>query len=114
MVFSSRSTPTKRILFLSLTVCMLPPAAFGQENFFTFRKINTSAGLANDVVTSILQDDKGYIWISTGNGLQKFDGNSFTSYHHDPDDPQSLNSDNAGQLTKDRENNIWLISPFWG
>jgi ligand-binding sensor domain-containing protein len=114
MFLRGRSIPTKSILLLSLTVGMLHPAAFGQEDFFIFRKINTSAGLANDVVTSIVQDDKGYIWISTGNGLQKFDGSSFTTYHHDPDDPQSLNSDNAGQLTKDRGDNIWLLSPFLG
>src|SRR5579863_941170 len=114
MVFSGRSTPTKSILLLSLTVGMLHLAAFGQEDFFIFRKINTSVGLANDIVTSIVQDDKGYIWISSGNGLQKFDGNSFTSYHHDPDDPQSLNSDNSGQLVKDRDDNIWLLSPFLG
>ncbi len=93
---------------------MLHLAAFGQEDFFIFRHINTTGGLANNQVTSIVQDDKGYIWISTGNGLQKFDGNAFTSYHHDPDDPQSLNSDNAGQLTKDRDDNIWLLSPFLG
>jgi signal transduction histidine kinase/ligand-binding sensor domain-containing protein len=114
MFLRGRSIPTKSILLLSLTVGMLHPAAFGQEDLFIFRKINTSAGLANDRVTSIVQDDKGYIWISTENGLQKFDGNSFASYHHDPDDPQSLNSDNAGQLTKDGDDNIWLLSPFLG
>jgi ligand-binding sensor domain-containing protein len=114
MLFSSRSTPTKSILLLSLTVGMLQLAVFGQEDFFIFRKINTSEGLANDIVTSIVQDEKGYIWISSGNGLQKFDGNSFTGYHHDPDDPQSLNSDNAGQLAKDRDDNIWLFPPFLG
>ncbi len=113
-MFRSRSTPTKSILLLSLTVGMLHLAAFGQEDFFIFRYINSSGGLANNQVTSIVQDDKGYIWISTENGLQKFDGNSFTSYHHDPDDPQSLNSDNAGQLIKDREDNIWLLPPFLG
>jgi ligand-binding sensor domain-containing protein len=114
MLFSRRSAPTKSILFLLLMIGMLHLAVFGQDDFFIFRKINTSGGLANDVVTSIVQDEKGYIWISSGNGLQKFDGNSFISYHHDPDDPQSLNSDNAGELVKDREDNIWLFSPFLG
>ncbi len=115
MVFSSCSTPTNSILFLSLAIWHgFLRNRIRPGKIHTFRKINTSAGLANDVVTSILQDDKGYIWISTGNGLQKFDGSSFTSYHYDPDDPQSLNSDNAGQLRKDKDNNIWFLSPFLG
>ncbi len=89
-------------------------SGYGQRDFFIFRNINTSAGLASDFVTSIIQDNKGFIWISTGNGLQKFDGSSFTSYHYDPYDSHSISSDNAGFLLKDREDNIWIVSPFIG
>jgi ligand-binding sensor domain-containing protein/anti-sigma regulatory factor (Ser/Thr protein kinase) len=89
-------------------------SGYGQKGLYIFRNINTSAGLASDFVTSIIQDNKGFIWISTGNGLQKFDGNSFTNYHHDPYDPRSISSDNAGFLLKDREDNIWKFTPFLG
>ena len=89
-------------------------SGYGQRDFYIFRNINTSAGLASDFVTSIIQDNKGFIWISTGNGLQKFDGSSFTSYHYDPYDSHSISSDNAGFLLKDREDNIWIVSPFIG
>src|SRR5580692_9597869 len=89
-------------------------SGYGQKGLYIFRNINTSAGLASDVVTSITQDNKGFIWISTGNGLQKFDGNSFTNYHHDPYDSLSIGSDNPGFLLKDRENNIWIFTSFLG
>ena len=88
--------------------------AYGQNNSYIFRNINTSAGLASDFVTSILQDNKGFMWIATGNGVQKYDGNTFTTYHHDPYDPQSISSDDARFLLKDRENNIWILSSFLG
>jgi ligand-binding sensor domain-containing protein/anti-sigma regulatory factor (Ser/Thr protein kinase) len=89
-------------------------SGYGQKGLYIFRNINTSAGLASDFVTSIIQDNKGFIWISTGNGLQKFDGNSFTNYHYDPYNSKSISSDNAGFLLKDREDDIWIISPFLG
>lgn len=87
---------------------------YGQEESYIFRHINTSAGLASDLVSSIIQDNNGFIWVSTGNGIQKYDGYSFTSYHHDPYDPHSISSDNSASLLIDKENNIWIFTSFVG
>jgi len=76
--------------------------------------MSISAGLASDIVSDIMQDGKGFIWISTGNGLQKYDGGSFINYHHDPYDTQSISSDNTNALLNDRENNIWVSTSFSG
>ena len=95
------STSVKVLLILMsiFPVSILP--GYGQNDVFIFRNINSSVGLASNVVTGIVQDDEGFIWISTTNGVQKYDGYSFTNYHHDPSDPQSIISDNAGFLLKD-------------
>ncbi|MFR5760127.1 MAG: two-component regulator propeller domain-containing protein [Bacteroides cellulosilyticus] len=48
-----------------------------------FAKFNVSPaynGLAQRSVTNILQDSKGFIWFSTWNGLNKFDGYTFKNY----------------------------------
>jgi len=100
------------LLFPVVLTCRV--SGYGQKEFYIFRNINTSTGLASDFVTSIIQDKKGFMWISTGNGLQKFDGISFTNYHYDPYDSHSISSDNAGLLLKDREDNIWIFTPFLG
>ena len=108
------SFPIKSIFLLLSIVLIHNFSCYGQKEFYIFRHINTSAGLASDAVISITQDDKGFIWIATTNGVQKYDGNSFTGYHHDPYDPKSISSDNAGFLLKDREDNIWIASSFSG
>jgi len=108
------SFPFKCMLLLLPVILTCRLAGYGQKDSYIFRNINASAGLASDLVTSIIQDNKGFIWISTGNGLQKFDGNSFTNYHHDPYDAGSISSDNAGFLLKDRENDIWIFNSFSG
>src|ERR1700709_2851386 len=54
--------------------------AFGQS--FTFNRFTTDdgIGLSSNVVSSIYQDEKGFIWVGTANGLQRFDGRKFIQF----------------------------------
>ena len=45
-----------------------------------FKKYNTTHGLSDNVITAISQDDEGYLWIGTSNGLNRFDGTKFQNY----------------------------------
>ena len=108
------SSLVKAIIILLFIVRGLITPGYGQNNDYIFRNINTSAGLASNNVFYIIQDSKGFIWVATSNGLQKYDGNSFISYHHDPYDSQSISSDNTTFLLKDRENDIWISTSFTG
>jgi ligand-binding sensor domain-containing protein/signal transduction histidine kinase len=55
-----------------------------------------------------LQDSKGFLWIGTANGLNKYDGNEFTVYKHDPEDPNSLSSDMIYSIAEDKKGNLWV------
>jgi ligand-binding sensor domain-containing protein/putative methionine-R-sulfoxide reductase with GAF domain len=46
-----------------------------------FTKYNYKNGLSNDIVRNIVQDDEGFIWIATENGLNRFDGHAFVNYY---------------------------------
>jgi len=104
----------KTILLILFSQLLCAAFAFSQLESLVFRKISTPQGLASNSVTGIIQDNKGFIWIATTNGLQKFDGYAFTTYHHDPYNPQSISSDNIGFLLKDRDDNIWMSTAFFG
>jgi ligand-binding sensor domain-containing protein len=55
--------------------------AFSQQNNnYNFRHIDQSDGLLHNEVLSITQDAKGFIWIGSVNGLQRFDGQRFVNY----------------------------------
>ena len=82
---------------------------YGQAQHYIFRHINTANGLANDNVQSIIQDSKGFMWLATDNGLQRYDGYIFTTYHHDPAVPQSLGSDHPGFLLRAPDQNILVL-----
>jgi hypothetical protein len=55
----------------------------------TITHFSTVNGLAA-TFENVVQDDRGYIWLATINGLQRYDGNNFLIFTHDPDDPNSI------------------------
>jgi ligand-binding sensor domain-containing protein/signal transduction histidine kinase len=67
--------------FLLLTFCLFVGYSFGQR--YSFVEYSTSKGLPQSQVSSIAQDENGYLWVGTLGGLAKFNGKKFTSYTRD-------------------------------
>src|SRR6185503_6265708 len=54
----------------------------GQEiNEKTFVLYTKQQGLSDNFITDVTQDSTGYLWISTGFGLNRFNGNNFVQFH---------------------------------
>jgi len=74
-------------------------------------KINhftVNQGLSQSVIYSIYQDSKGFIWVGTQDGLNRFDGYSFVKYLHTPSDTNSLPDSWVYSITEDQEGNLWI------
>lgn len=54
------------------------------------RLIGSNEGLSSCLINDIFQDSKGYIWIATEYGLNRFDGTTFSHYYNIPGDKSSL------------------------
>jgi signal transduction histidine kinase/ligand-binding sensor domain-containing protein len=61
-------------------------------------------------VGQIVQDDLGFLWFGTQDGLQRYDGLVFRKYRHDPKNPNSLAGSNSFGLFKDRSGKLWVGS----
>ncbi len=70
-------------------------------------------GLSEATVLAITQDDLGFIWFATQNGLDKYDGYHFTVYTHDPDNPASLSSNNTRFLYWGHDGTLWIGTFEW-
>jgi ligand-binding sensor domain-containing protein len=54
-------------------------------------------------VTCIMQEDRGFIWVGTDGGLNRYDGYQFITYHHNPKDNNSLSSNLLAILNRIRK-----------
>jgi len=59
-------------------------------------------------IAGMTQDTQGFLWLATQNGLYKYDGHQYTSYHHEPSNPNSPASDNIWCIAADKAGYIWL------
>ena len=77
-----------------------------------FTHLTTNDGLSQDNIRAILQDHRGFMWFATGGGLNRYDGNAFVVYQHNPDDPNTLSADDTQSLIEDDRGNLWIAT--WG
>ena len=73
-----------------------------------FDRISMADGLPDDVVYAILQDQQGFMWFGTENGLVRYDGYQFTVYQNDPDDPTSLSHPMVYEILQARNGDLWV------
>ncbi|MFO7868206.1 MAG: response regulator [Bacteroidales bacterium] len=78
------------------------------SNVLTYN-YSTKEGLSHKTVLDILRDSKGFLWIATSSGLNKFDGYSFTNYYPDTT-KNSIKTLGINSLLEDSSGNIWLSS----
>ncbi|NDV64194.1 hybrid sensor histidine kinase/response regulator transcription factor [Bacteroides sp. 224] len=72
------------------------------------KQITIADGLANNTVRHFMQDSKGFIWLGTFNGLNRYDGNSFISYYPSSGKSLSLAERKVHSLDEDKNGFLWI------
>jgi ligand-binding sensor domain-containing protein len=92
-------------LFISLLITSVMP----RSPDYKFEQISLEQGLSQSWITTIIQDTVGFLWISTHDGLNMFDGYNFKVYRHDPLDSTSLSGNWITNIHTDRQGRLWII-----
>lgn len=105
----------KNCIYLLLCFCIIINIdfSFAQSSEFSFPPFNiitTEQGLSNRDVQSIMQDNKGFMWIATHNGLNRYDGYEFKTYKYNISDSNSLQTGWYNKIIQDAKGIIWLPS----
>jgi signal transduction histidine kinase/ligand-binding sensor domain-containing protein/DNA-binding response OmpR family regulator len=79
-----------------------------QTNDYQFSRYNAEKGLSHNQVNCFLKDSRGFVWIGTANGLNRFDGYSFRTFLHNPKDSTTISDRQIIQLFEDPHGYIWI------
>lgn len=80
----------------------------GETSAQMARLYTSGSGLPNSQIYDIYQDSRGFIWISTENGLARFDGMDFNTFHFDRNSPNSIASDFVLAVLEDSFGTYWV------
>jgi ligand-binding sensor domain-containing protein/two-component sensor histidine kinase len=79
-----------------------------------FEKITVQNGLSNNRVNCMVQDKRGFMWLGTNDGLNRFDGHHFTIFRNKPGDSTSLSGNIITDLLEDKEGLLWIATADGG
>lgn len=92
-------------LFVAFITSSLLHAQIDQPRF---KHLTVDDGLSQNAVFAILQDKRGFMWIGTKDGLNRYDGYDFTVFRYDPFDSTSLSSNQVTALYEDSRGFLWI------
>lgn len=102
---------TAVLIFVMIWIVMPQTALFSHHNFVTsptFKRITNDEGLSQGTINAITQDDLGFIWIGTNDGLNRYDGNDFLVFRNRFRDSTSISSNEISDILVDREGILWI------
>ncbi|MDV4152067.1 two-component regulator propeller domain-containing protein [Clostridium sp. AL.422] len=100
------------VLIISVLVNTVMPIKVSAEtsNYENFESLSIDEGLSNEYVTTIFQDSKGYMWIGTIDGLNRYDGERIKIYNCSKEDSNTLSSTYINDIEEDSMGNIWIAT----
>ena len=94
-----------KIIVVSLIIYSL---SLAQKKDIHFEHLTVEEGLSYNTVLSIYQDSRGFLWIGTYNGLDRYDGYKFIHYRNSEEDSTSISDSKIRALCEDNDGNIWV------
>lgn len=92
------------LIILLITTNIVYVSAYNNINF---KNITSEDGLSQGTVETIIQDDQGYIWLGTNDGLCRYNGYEFKIYKHDEELENSITNNYIVDIKQDNSGNIW-------
>lgn len=78
------------------------------EQSYYFRQYQVDNGLSHNTITACIQDQQGFMWFGTRDGLNRFDGYSFAVYRNDPDQAISIGQNWITSLALGKDQALWV------
>lgn len=105
--------PSRLTLFVCAMFLCAPLFAL-QSSVMHFERLSIDDGLSQSNVKAIIQDEAGFLWFGTENGLNRYDGYNFKQYRRDRAADNTLDSDFITDMSIDAGGNLWIATDGGG
>ena len=95
---------------LALILVLLALKINAREVDMQFKHLDINSGLSSSQVKSVFKDSRGFVWIGTVNGLNRFDGYTTKVFRKATNDPESLPDNFISDIYEDHLGNLWIIT----
>ena len=103
-----RSIAFKVIILSIWTILNFPSVLPAQRIDISFKRLTIKDGLSQSSAYCIFQDSRGFVWIGTEDGLNKYDGYEFKVYKNDPENFCSLSYNFVKAIYEDKSGTLWF------
>jgi ligand-binding sensor domain-containing protein len=97
-----------RKLIFTLLLLLHALAGICQSKPYYFKNYQVSDGLSGNMINDLIQDKKGFIWLASCNGLNRFDGRTFKIFRNIAGDTTSVGRDAVFSLCEDDNEILWI------
>lgn len=105
------------LAILTLTACVFIPLTGFQPGLipeYKVEHVSLEEGISNNMIFSIYQDSKGFLWYGTMFGLVRYDGVNYKTFRHNPSDSNSISNDDVVSICEDNDGCLWIGTYFGG
>jgi signal transduction histidine kinase/ligand-binding sensor domain-containing protein len=100
--------PTPLLLTCFATLWFSSFTLYAQNEPLKYERFTSEQGLSSNIVYCLFQDSKGFLWIGTNDGLNRYDGYHFKTWRNNPSDSNSLPANVVNSICEDASGNIWV------
>ena len=101
----------KIILLFTVLICLLNNnLTWAQATFPEAKLYSVNDGLSQSQINAIIQDSRGFLWVGTEDGLNRYDGYNFINYTHQPFDNNSLSDNHINAICEDNSGVFWIAT----
>lgn len=100
--------PSLLIFLLVVAACVAPKEVSAQSFPYTFKYLTVDEGLSHTDVNDVAQDGKGYIWIATNFGLDRYDGYTIRAFYNGNVPLHNAFKNRIIRLYPDNTGTLWL------
>lgn len=75
---------------------------------FRIEHLTVESGLSSNSIYSLFQDEQGFVWVGTADGLNRYDGYEFVAFRYTQSDTTSISDNFISQITQTQDLALWI------